>query len=45
MESGAKIVASVMDECVWSTDGIMLTGEYGSTPREICPITALWGPR
>jgi hypothetical protein len=41
MEPGAKIVASVMDECVWSTDGIILTGKYGSTLRKICPITAL----
>ena len=41
MESSAKIVASVMDEYVWSTDGIILTGEHGSTHRKICPITSL----
>ena len=26
---------------MWSTDGTILTGEYGSAPRKICPITAL----
>jgi len=41
MESSAKIVASVMDEYVWSTDGIILTGEHGSTQRKMCPITSL----
>jgi hypothetical protein len=41
MVSVARSVASVMNEWVWSTGGILLTGKYRSTRRRASPNVTL----